>query len=195
MELLKSLFGPRGLTSSAPHKVARVGSNEGPRGYSTRAAVYLRHVAYLLIVMAGSSISHYCFQAVGKYMLGGKLMFGLAGLVLASAAVGTMFYTNQRNEILEQTRHYVFGMMVLPGTALALIMWGAQVMAGPAPGGSEDQFLKVIFIGLPALYFATVVIPPVLFIKMLAQIRTLHRSRLDDQEMMQLWTRQDGRQL
>lgn len=64
---------------------------------------------------------------------------------------------------------------------------------GWAHGGTtDDQFLKVIFVGLPALYFVTVVIPPVLFVKTIAQIRTLHCSRLEDQEMMSMWTRQDG---
>jgi hypothetical protein len=40
-----------------------------------------------------------------------------------------------------------------------------------------------------------VVIPPILFVKWLSGIRTLHRSRLDDAETMGLWTRQDHRQL
>ena len=194
MNVLGSLFGRNGLTTRAPHKVARIDQIEGPRGYSLRASVYLRHVAYLLIIACGSAVSHFCFSHVGKYMLGGKLMFALAALTFAAAAAGTVFYTNQRNEILEQARHYAFGMMVLPGTALALIMWGAQVLAGPSPDGHEDQFLHILFIGLPMVYFATVVIPPVLFIKMLAQMRTLHRARLDDEELMGIWTRQDGKQ-
>ena len=67
-------------------------------------------------------------------------------------------------------------------------------LAGPSPDGHEDQFLHILFIGLPMVYFATVVIPPVLFIKMLAQMRTLHRARLDDEELMGIWTRQDGKQ-
>lgn len=193
MGSLRSLM-PGGLLARGPHRASRMATVEGPRGISTRAAVFLRYIAYFLVIACCSAISHYCFEHVGKYLLGGKLMFGLSGLTVLAAALGTVFYVNQRNEIIEQTRHYVFGLMCLPGAVLALIMWGATKLAGPSPSGHEDQFLNVLFIGLPALYFCTVVIPPVLFIKMLAQIRTLHRSRLDDEEMMTLWTRQDGHQ-
>ena len=191
MNRITALMGRAGLTASAPHRAGRIYVNEGPRGLSTRAAVYLRHVAYLFVVFAASAITNWSFHRVNKYLIGGEMMFALAMLTLAAGAVGTLFYTNQRNEILSQSRHYTFGMMLLPGTVLSLIIAGAQTLAGPAATASNDQFMSVILTGLPMVYFATVVIPPILFIKMLAGIRHLHRSKLDDQEMMALWTRQD----
>lgn len=194
MNTLRSLFGRHGLLTRAPAKPGRIQRVEGARGMSLRASVYLRYLAYVIVIVLASSVSNFCFTHIGKYTLGGVLMFGLATLTFVTAAAGTMFYTNQRNEILEQCRHYVFGMMVLPGTAIALIMYVAQLMAGTGQQAQNDQFLHIIFIGLPAVYFATVVLPPVLFVKMLAGIRNLHRSQLDDEEMVSLWTRQDGLQ-
>jgi len=191
MDRVAELLGRGGLTARAPHRAGRIYVNEGPRGLSTRASVYLRHVAYWFLVIMCSAITHWCFHHVNKYLIGGEMMFALAMLTLAAAAVGTLFYTNQRNEILSQARHYTFGLMLLPGTVLALIIAGAQTLAGPAANASNDQFMAVLLTGLPMVYFATVVIPPILFIKMLAGIRHLHRSKLDDQEMMTLWTRQD----
>jgi hypothetical protein len=190
---LKSVFGRQGLMSSTPHRVARIERNEGGRGYSTRAAVYLRHAAYFAIIVIGSAITHYAFAATGPHEIdGGLVMFFLTSLMLVIGAAATMFYTNHRNDILDQVRHYTFGLMVLPGTVIALIMWAVQGMVDSQV--NPDAFSRTISTGLIMVYGATLLIPPVIFVKLMAGIRTMHRSTLDDQEMMQLWTRQDGKQ-
>lgn len=190
----RTIFGRKGLMAPAPHKVSPREFSEGPRGISLRASVYMRHAAYFLIVVACSSVSDYCFRQAGQYAIGGKLMFALCVLVFLTAAAGTIFYVNQREEIIEQCRHYVFGLMLLPGTSLALIMWAAQALAGGSAALAQDQFMNIIMIGLPMLYFGTVLIPPVLFVKQLTGIHNMHRSRLDDQEMVAIYARQDGHQ-
>jgi len=192
---VRSVLGRKGLMSPAPHKVSRIVTFEGPRGLSMRSSVYLRHVAYFLIIVLCSAVSDFCFRSVGQYAIGGKLMFAMCVLVMMVAAAGTAFYTNQREEIIEQARHYVFGLMLLPGTALALIMWAAQSMAGTSQEASSDQFMHIMMIGLPMVYFGSVILPPVLFVKMLTGMHNLHRSRLDDEELVAIWTRQDGHQV
>lgn len=188
------LLGRRGLLAPAPHKgPSHIRTNEGPRGYSTRVAVYLRHAAYFLTLVLCSSLTHYAMQAAGPYSIdGGKVMFFMAALTLAVGALGTIFYANNRNEIIEQARHYVFGLMVLPATGVSLILWVVKGMI--TAQANPDAFSQTVDVGLLMVFGAALIMPPVIFMKMMAGIRTLHRSTTDDQEMMQLWSRQDGRQ-
>jgi hypothetical protein len=166
---------------------------EGPRGYSTRVAVYLRHAAYLFVLVLCSALTHYAMDAAGPYSVdGGQVMFLLSTFTLAVAAMATAAFANHRNEILEQARHYVFGMMVLPGTGIALILWLVKGLV--TRQANPDAFSQTIDVGLLMVFGAALVMPPVVFLKTISGIRTLHRSTRDDQEMMQLWSRQDGRQ-
>lgn len=187
------IFGRKGLMAPAPHRASRLQTNEGPRGISTRAAVYLRHAAYLLVLALCSSITHYAMAAAGPYSIdGGSVMFLLGTLTLAIGALGTVFYANNRNEIIEQVRHYVFGMMVLPGTGISLILWIVKGLV--TSQANPDAFSRTVDMGLLMVFGAVLIMPPVIFLKLMAGIRTLHRSTTDDQEMMRRWTRQDGHQ-
>ena len=47
---------------------------------------------------------------------------------------------------------------------------------------------------MPIVFLATVILPVFIFIKEMAGIRTLYRTKLDDQEQVSLWTRNDGLQ-
>lgn len=190
---LGTALGRKGLMAPAPHRGTRVQANEGPRGYSTRAAVYLRHAAYLLVLILCSAITHYAMAAAGPYSIdGGQVMFFMATLTLAVAALGTMFYAGNRNEILEQARHYVFGLMVLPGTGIALILWVVKGLV--TAQANPDAFSQTVDLGLLMVFGAALIMPPVIFLKLMSGIRSLNRSTTDDQEMMQVWSRQDGRQ-
>jgi hypothetical protein len=183
----------KGLFARGPHRASRIHTFEGPRGYSARTAVYLRYAAYFLVIVMCSAVTHVAFSHTGTFAVdGGFLMFLVSGMVLVAGAAGTMLYTNQRNELIEQVRHYLFGMMTFPGAAVSLVMWGSTGMVNP--NVARDTFTNMLSFGLPMVFYCTVVIPAILFIKLLAGMRTLHRSTMDDQEMVNLWTRLDGKQ-
>lgn len=164
---------------------------EGLRGISTRTAVYLRYVASFLGVVLCSSLTQWAMSDSGGWRNGGIFMFWSALLMVVTAAVGSWFYANHRNEIIEQLKHYLFGIALIPGTALSLINRAAAGLFA-SPSGQSDAFLSATANALPLLVFITVVIPAALFVKMVAGMRHLHRSRLDDEEAMLTYTRNDG---
>lgn len=194
-ELMRTLTGRHGILTAGPHRAARIRDLEGPRGYSTRAAVYLRYAVYFVTIILGASVAHACFQNANTWKSGGEWMFFSAMLMLVTGAAAAVFYTNQRNEIIEQVRHYVFGLCVFPGTAIAIVMWASQGLTTTQVGEGADAFTMLLANAIPIVYFCTVILPPIVFVKAMAGMRTLHRSRLDDEEMVALWTRQDGKQL
>lgn len=177
---------PRGVAS----RLRRV---EGPRGYSLRTSVALRYATYLVVLVACCALTQGALDGAPRADGGGRWMFLSSAVMLLSASVGTGFYPNHRNEIIEQVRHFVFGIAVLPGTGLAIIMWAAESFLS-SPGATSDPFASTLEVALPIIFFCTVIIPCLVFIKVIAGIRHLHRSRLDDEEMMALYTRQDGHQ-
>ena len=164
---------------------------EGLRGLSTRTAVRLRYVGYFLTIIIGSATTHWAMSTAGAWASGGWFMFGVSVLMAVTGAVGTWFYVNHRNEILEQFKHYLFGICLIPGSALAVINRLAQGVFD-SPTAQQDAFLSATASALPLLVFITVVIPAALFVKMIAGIRHIHRTRLDDQEAMNTYTRTDG---
>lgn len=176
-----------------PRGLHRIRQFEGPRGYSTRAAVYLRYVGYLLVIIMCSSFCQAAFAGEDRWRNGGKWMLFAACLTLATGAVGTWTTANLRNEIVTQTRHFLFGLTVWPGVGIAAIMWAARGLTSGADLNG-DAFLSLISNALPIVYFCTVIIPPIVFIKTISGMRTLHRSHLDDEEMMRMYTRQDSMQ-
>lgn len=193
MRTLRELLGRGGFLAPGPHRASRIRETEGPRGYSTRASVFARYAVYFATVVLCSAVSHACFAHADRWRAGGEWMFFSAMLMFVTGAAGTMFYTNQRNEIIEQVRHYVFGLSVFPGTAIAIVMWASQGLTS-SPTSSSDAFTALLGNAIPVVYFCTVILPPLVFVKAMAGIRTLHRSRLDDEEMVAVWTRQDGQQ-
>lgn len=191
VEAARGFFSRHGLFARAPHRGARIQNSEGPRGYSTRAAVYLRHVAYFMVLILCSSITHFAMNAAGPYVLdGGKAMFFLATLTLAVGALATAGYANHRNELLEQIRMYVFGMMVLPGTGIALVLWMVHGLV--TSQANPDAFTRTLDTGLLMVFGAALIMPPIVFLRLVAGIRTMHRSTRDDQEMLQAYSRVDG---
>lgn len=174
--------------------VNRIRQFEGPRGYSTRAAVGFRYASYLLGVVVCSAISHWCFSSNPTWQMGGVAMFFSATLMFATAALGTIMWSNYRNEIIAQCRHFVFGIAVVPGTGLAIFMRAMQGLLDSA-SANNDAFAQILSgPALPLVYFCTIAIPAAIFIKVVAGMRTLNRSHLDDEEMVAAYARQDGRQ-
>lgn len=182
----------RTLSATAGHNVVAHSSlaTEGQRGRSVRATIYLRHVTYLLVILICSGATQKMLSTTPSVNNGGMWMLFSATLILLTGAVGGLFYRNHRNEIIEQARHFLFGISLLPGTGIAVLMWATRgVMSSSA--ASSSVLTTAFQNALPLLFFATVIIPALIFVKVIAGMRNLHRSRLDDQEAMSLWTRQD----
>lgn len=194
MRDLRQLFGRHGILTTNPQRASRIRELEGPRGYSTRTTVFLRYAVYFAVVLICSAVAHACFTHAARWTAGGEWMFFSAMLMFVTGAAGTVFYTNQRNEIIAQIRHYVFGLCVFPGTAIAIVMWAAQGLTTTAATGT-DAFTSLLGNAIPIVYFCTVILPPLVFVKAMAGLRSMHRSSRDDEELVRTWTRQDGKQL
>jgi hypothetical protein len=143
----------------------------------------------MLTVLACTGLTQGLLRTMPTVANGGMWMLFSATLTLVTAATGCAFFTNHRNEIIEQCRHFLFGIMLFPGTGIAVLMWATRA----ATASSSSSVLSSAFTNaLPLLFFATVIIPSLIYIKVIAGMRNLHRSRLDDQAAVALWTRQDN---
>lgn len=170
---------------------ARRHRNEGLRGVSVRGTVYLRYLSYWFTIVAGGALAHKCFQSVPESASGGVWLMASCAFQLAVAVLGTMFAAHRRQEILEQFRAYVFGYTVGPGLGVAVFMWVARNMVS---SGSEDQFVRTAVAALPWIYFIPILVPAVIFLRMVTGFRTIDKVGLDDEEILQIYTRNDGLQ-
>jgi hypothetical protein len=180
-----------GVTDRAAEKmskVSRILSLEGKRGYATRSSIYVRHLAYLLTVLVCCGLTQAFTAGVGRADGGGVFMLLACATIVVTGAVATLFYANLRREIVEKVRHYVFGLTLLPSTLVAGFLSAAQNWFG------ADTFSTTLSNALPVVFLASVLIPAFVFVKEIVGIRTLYRSRLDDEEAVRLYTRQDGMQ-
>jgi hypothetical protein len=105
-----------------------------------------------------------------------------------TGSIATLFYTNLRNEIISKVKHYIFGIIILPGVLLA----GFLNITKNFWGG--DTLSSTLSLAIPVIFLVTVVLPAFIFVKEMSGLRSLHKSTLDDQEAVTLWTRQDGLQ-
>lgn len=180
----KKLSAPQRATKA----VSKIRQFEGPRGYSSRAAVYLRYVAYFFAIVIGSALTEVFTEGIPNADGGGKWMFFAMTTIVVGGAVASVLYTNLRNEIVEKVRHYLFGYALLPGVLVALFLYVSRGFLG------MDAFSGMLGTALPVVFLCTVIIPSLVFIKEIMGMRTMYRSRLDDQEAVALWTRNDGHQ-
>ncbi len=179
-----------GVTERAAKRVSRVRQFEGQRGYSSRATLVLRYVNYFLLIALFCGLTGLLTRGVRYASGGGTFMLFSCAVISASGAVATLFYVNLRKEIVERVRHYIFGIILIPGTLLAVTLRALQEWEWV----NEGSLGKTLQAALPAIFLASVVLPAIVFVKELVGIRTLHRTKLDDEESVQLWTRQDGLQ-
>jgi hypothetical protein len=178
------------ITERVTRKVSRIRQFEGLRGYSSRVALAVKYVNYFLLVLLCCGLTGYLTKGVRFASGGGTFMLFSVAVITVSGAVATLFYVNLRNELVERIRHYVFGIILIPGTLLAMTLRAFQEWEW-ANEGSLGGTLRG---ALPVVFLASVVLPAIVFVKEIIGIRTLHRSKLDDEESVQLWTRQDGLQ-
>lgn len=165
---------------------------EGLRGIATRHSVALRYVGYWLIIVISSALVQAAFQGIQGAETGGLWLALSAGYQCVVAAIGTVFLAPHRPEIIDQLRAYVFGYTVLPAVGVSGFMWFAARMAEHA--SSEDVFLSTLVTALPFLFFLPVIIPAVVFTKMVAGYRVVSRISMDDEEILRIHTRNDGLQ-
>ena len=168
--------------------ITRLRPNEGPRGVSTRIGVMLRYFSYFTFIIIFSSITQYFTSGISNARNGGLFMFLACTSIFVVGAIATLFYVNLRREIIERVRHYSFGIILLPGSLISVFMKAANNWLG------TDTFGRTLGSAMPVVFLATVILPVFIFIKEMAGIRTLYRTKLDDQEQVSLWTRNDGLQ-
>jgi len=168
--------------------ITKLRPNEGPRGVSTRLGVMLRYFSYFFFIIIFSAITQYFTADVSNARNGGLFMFLACTAVFFVGAISSLFYVNLRKEIVERVRHYSFGIILLPGTLISVFMKAADNWLG------TDTFGRTLGSAMPIVFLATVILPVFIFIKEMAGIRTLYRTKLDDQEQVSLWTRNDGLQ-
>lgn len=181
---------PMTFAAKATRKVSRIRQFEGVRGYSSRATLVLRYVNYFLLILLFCGLTGILTRGVRYAAGGGTFMLFSCAVIAGSGAVATLFYVNLRKEIVERVRHYIFGIILIPGTLLAVTLRALQQWEWV----NDGSLGKTLQAALPAIFLASVVLPAIVFVKELVGIRTLHRTKLDDEESVQLWTRQDGLQ-
>lgn len=192
--LLRAPDGNGSLVLRAEKLASRVRTVEGPRGFAVRTQVWLRHLGYFLTLMLCVGASHWAFQAIPAWRHGGQMLLYAVTAILVVAVIGSVLYAEARGEIQRSARHYAFGIVALPGTALALFM---RVVSQALEGsGGEDMFVAILRgNGLPLMYVTLVVIPVFVYAKYIfGGIRTSNRSGLADEEFMATYMRQDGAQ-
>lgn len=186
---------PTGKVASAVKIASRVRTFEGFRGYSARTAVWLRQFCAFMVVLGGSAVSHWALADRPAWRFGGYLMLYSVAFMAVCTSLGTVLYAESRLKIVEQFRHFTFGLVVGGGTAIAVL---ARVLSSAVPesAAASDGFLSLLTgNGMMLVYFSTVVIPAGVFAKyVFGGVRTAHRNALADEEAMAIWTRQDGRQ-
>lgn len=176
------------VTKSVNRQVSRITQFEGKRGHSARAALTLKWITFYLFALLGCGITQFLTDGVTYAKHGGLFMLASITVVAVTGAVSTLFYVNLRTEIVEKVRHYIFAIIVVPGTLVAGIVRAIQQWEWI----HEGSLGTTLQIALPIVFLATVVLPMFIFVKEMLEIRTIYRSKLDDQEAVQLWTRQDG---
>lgn len=175
-----------GSVTEKVQKISKIKKLEGPRGYSTRASVVLRYIGYALVILVSSGLTQAATNGISNAQGGGWFMLLSITSVIVVGAISTLFYINMRVTIVSRVRHYVFGLIALPGTMLAIFLKAASSWLG------SDTLGSTLGLALPIIFLATIILPAFVFAKEMMSIRSLNQSKLDDEEAVLLWTRQDG---
>lgn len=171
----------------------RIRRIEGPRGAATRSSIWMRYAAYFGVIIGCSSLTQAVLAKAGTTQNGGLFMLFAVTLMALTAAGGAAVYPTHRDNIVEELRHYLFGLCLYPATGIAVVIWAINSMLS-APTTGQDTMAQLLHFSVPVVFVCTLIIPPVIFIKVVAGATSLHRSQLDDEEMVALYTRQDMHQ-
>lgn len=183
---------PADLFTSIALTASRVRRVEGPRGVAERTVVLKRRTAEFLGLMAAVAVTSTCFSG-SRWAMGGTLMMVSQTALVVAAAIGTVFFPAQRNDITTELRRYLWGIVSLPGAGLAVFDRVLRGFLGNPTQG--DMFAGLVSYSIPILFALTVLLPVPLFIKAVFGNNSLHRVTDDEEELMRLYTRQDGFQV
>lgn len=192
------LIGPSAWSAAAKANIrswrataARVRHVEGPRGVALRWSIGLRYLAYLGTIIGCVSLISAAFSRT-RWSYGGSIVLFSAAGILLTATVGTMFMPDRRTEVLEEMRKFLFQMLLFPSTAIALGHWFLRRYT--TDPGSQNDFLSLLDTYLPMFFLLPALLSLIVFIKGIAGMRFLDRSRSDAEELLNTWSRQDYHQ-
>ena len=164
--------------------------SEGPGGVGTRGGIMLRYVVYFFTLVGCSLLTSALLSSAGTTAYGGSLMWFCAALMTLVAGVGTLLQPTNRAEIINSYRHYTFGLSIIPATAIAGVIWALRGVL-TSPTAANDTMASLLSFAVPAVFVTTLVIPPIIFVKLIAGYHTMNRSKMTDTEMMAMATRND----
>lgn len=179
---------PLNYTDSVTNYFNRIKKIEGLRGISNRSSVMFKYISYFFSILLFSSLTQALTDGIQYAQGGGIYMLLSCTTISFTGAIATFFYTNLRNELIAKIKHYIFGIIILPGTLLAGFLNITKSFWG------DDTLSSTLALAVPVVFLVTVVLPSFIFVKEVTGMRSLYRSNLDDQEAVTLWTRQDGLQ-
>lgn len=161
--------------------VADIRYAEGDRGIAARLGVLARYAAYLLgMVLFSFAIG--ALPSTGK--LSSQLTLASVTLITASAPAGIVFYPDKRNELVSQARFWIFGVVLFPALVLGALLGVVHLNTPLSSAPHSDQVLvNLARGGIPYLFWATIVVPPFLFIKTIVGLRKLHRDSRDAEDV------------
>ncbi len=173
--------------------VANIRRVEGDRGIATRWTVVFRYVVYMLgIILTAAIVGAY--PALGP--LAARLLILSCVMIIVTAAIAAVLYPVERRNLIEQMKFFVFGVVCFPAIVLGALL---SVVSRATLGGSgsavatpsDALIVSLAQNAMPYLFWATVLVPPFIFVKTVVGLRKLHRDRTDDEEMMRIVSRQD----
>lgn len=169
----------------------RIRQFEGWRGYTNRTLVAMRQVGAILTLIGCYLLADWSFASRSTLRFGGEMLLFAVAFIQVCAAVGTVIYAESRYQIVDQARHFTFGIVALPGAALALFIRIIDSAIGDSAG--DDVFTGMLMgNGLPLVYFSVVMIPAFVFAKYIfGGLRAVNRKALADEETMAAYMRHD----
>ena len=170
---------------------SRIRQFEGWRGYSNRTLGAVRQLGAVLFLVACYLLAHWCFSDRYTLRFGGEMLIFSVAFIQVIAAIGTIIYAESRYQIIDQARHFTFGIVALPGAAVAVFMKIIDSSIGVS--GGDDIFTGMLLgNGLPLVYFSVVVIPAFVFAKYIfGGLRSVNRKALADEETIAAMMRHD----
>lgn len=176
-----------GVSGFNPSETVRT---QGPRGRATKVSIFVKYASWLFIIILASAATQAATAGIPLLHNAGMWMYVMSAIQCLTAGAAMVAFANNRNDILTSLRHYLFGLSILPATGLALIMW---ITYNTLLANTSSSMAQVLTSALPWGFFITMFIPAAVFIKYVTGLRTLHRTNLDNEEAVSLWTRQsDG---
>jgi hypothetical protein len=186
---------PIGKPHASVAAADRIRAALGARSVSYRTMLILRQVGGLFVLLGCVAVSSWSFSATPSWRYGGMMMlFSIAFMMLCMIA-GSVMYSDSRQRIAAECRHFVYGIVAIPGAAIAVLL-RLMTTAWTGPEANADQFINLLRSnGLPLAYFATVLLPAVVFAKFVfGGIRAAQHNAMNDSEHMSVLLRHDGMQ-